>query len=135
MRHMHAYAGPIAQAMSFRLAEGGDHSRTGNRLLTKSPYRSSCLTSFLILKNGVLMNAALRVLLDGLAKGAPGVAIKVVDCLNQMVLEGEIERAKVEIQVEFNRNRQLAIKIYEKYREEMNGDVRRIYEDIIGEKR
>ncbi|MFC1834882.1 hypothetical protein ACFL2Q_09130 [Thermodesulfobacteriota bacterium] len=69
--------------------------------------------------------------LDVLAKSGAKVLLEGVRHYNRLVLSGDIDRARAEIRVEFIKNRQVATRIYEKYKEQMDEDVRKIYEEMI----
>jgi hypothetical protein len=70
---------------------------------------------------------------DAALKLAPKLIHQAINQYNQMILNGEVERARSRIKVEFMKNRLVATAIYHKYKSEMQKDTREIYEEFINE--
>lgn len=73
----------------------------------------------------------IRAGLDVITKTGSKVLLEGVQHYNRLVLGGDIERARAEIKVEFMKNRQLAMRIYKKYKDQMEPGVRGIYEEML----
>lgn len=81
----------------------------------------------------VLGKSTTRTLLDAAVKYGPQVTLQTVKVLNQLILRGDIDRARRAIKIQFQQNQQLAAKIYEKWRHEMQPEVRAMYEEMLEE--
>jgi hypothetical protein len=64
---------------------------------------------------------------------APMVALDIVKQYNALILQGDIERARSQIKVEFQKNRQVAKLFYEKHKTQMDPEVKLIFKELIGE--
>jgi hypothetical protein len=79
----------------------------------------------------LLGKSIIRAGLDALTKTGSKALLQGVQHYNKLVLGGDIERAKAEIKVEFMKNRQVATRIYQKYKDQMEPGVREIYEEML----
>lgn len=75
----------------------------------------------------------LRAGVDLATKLGPRAVVVAVREWNQMVLRGDIERARARIKLEFLKSRQLAELLYRKHRGDMDEQVRAIFEELIRE--
>ncbi len=69
---------------------------------------------------------------DVLIRQGAAALVAAVQHYNRLVLAGEVEKARAAIKVEFAKNRQVAERIYARYRDDMEPEVRGIYEEIMG---
>ena len=74
-----------------------------------------------------------RSLFDSLGKFTPRVVFQSLEYYNNIIISGDIERARAQIKVEFMKNRQVAELIYKKYKDEMNSEVANIFEEMMGD--
>jgi hypothetical protein len=81
----------------------------------------------------MVTRSIIRAGMDALAKGGTALALQGIRQYNQLVLKGDIDRARRLILVEFNKNRELATMIYRKYKDQMDPEVQKIYEEMIQE--
>lgn len=56
-----------------------------------------------------------------------------IEHYNKLALHGENERVKFEMRREFLKNRQVAQQLFESYKENMNEELRVLYEEFIKE--
>jgi len=58
-----------------------------------------------------------------------------IEYYNKLALSGERERVKFEMRREFLKNRQIAEQLFESYKDQMNDDLKGLYEEFIKEGR
>ena len=64
------------------------------------------------------------------SKVALSVVQKVLKTYEQMIIRGEQDLARAQIQVEFEKNRQVANLFYEKYQNQMDENVKKIFNEF-----
>ncbi len=56
-----------------------------------------------------------------------------IEYYNKLALSGERERVKFEMRREFLKNRQIAQQLFESYKDQMNDELKELYEEFLKE--